>query len=133
MSRFNPPVPLGVTITHTDEHGPVWSDGVRRESVPDADWSPWHPMSDPRDLKTLGKLGEELGEASAAVSRCIIQGIDEQEPVTRVVNRHWLEDELADVRVNMKLAIERFGLDEQRMAAREARKEKQLRGWHEEA
>lgn len=96
-------------------------------------WQPWHPMSNPRDIKTLGKLGEELGEASAAVSRCLIQGIEEREPVSGVLNKNWLEDELADVWVNMQLVIERFGLDVERMHQRAGRKEAQLRGWHEEA
>lgn len=49
--------------------------------------NPWHPISDPVDLKHLGKLSEELGECSAAVARCIIQGIDECEPVTGKINR----------------------------------------------
>lgn len=74
------------------------------------DASPWHPMSDAVDLKHLGKLAEELSEAGAAVARCIIQGIDEAEPVTGKINRQWLQDELADVQANIGLVIERFKL-----------------------
>ena len=92
--------------------------------------SPWVPTSNPVDLKHLGKLGEELGEASAAVSRCVIQGIDEREPVTGKLNREWLEDELADVKATMDLAVERFGLDRDRMTARADRKRAALRVWH---
>ena len=65
------------------------------------DANPWHPMSDAVDLKHLGKLAEELSEAGAAVARCIIQGIDEKEPVTGKINREWLQDELADVIANI--------------------------------
>lgn len=90
----------------------------------------WTPMARPVDLKHLGKLGEELGEASAAVSRCLIQGIDEREPVTGKLNREWLEDELADVRANIALVVEHFGLDTARMGERALRKRNQLRAWH---
>jgi hypothetical protein len=94
------------------------------------DANPWHPMTDAVDLKHLGKLGEELNECGSAVSRCIIQGIDEAEPVTGKINRTWLEDEIADVMANAELNIERFGLDKVRMAARGERKKAQLRQWH---
>ena len=94
---------------------------------------PWHPMTNPQDLKTLGKLGEELGECQAALMRCLIQGIDEVEPVTGYMNRHWLEDEIADVQVNAELVISRFGLDVDRMAQRRAEKKRLLTAWHREA
>lgn len=42
------------------------------------DARPWHPEKDAVRLKHLGKLAEELNECGAAVSRCIIQGIDEK-------------------------------------------------------
>ncbi len=87
-------------------------------------------MSAPIDLKHLGKLGEELGEAQSAVCRCIIQGIDEREPVTGKVNRVWLEDEIADVLANIELVTEHFQLDTARMAGRMERKMEHLRGWH---
>jgi hypothetical protein len=92
--------------------------------------SPWHPISDAVDLKHLGKFSEELGECQAAVARCIIQGVDEREPVTGKVNRHWLEEEIADVRAGATLAIKRFDLNEARIEARAKRKIEQLRTWH---
>ena len=92
--------------------------------------SPWHPMTDPVDLKHIGKLMEELGEATSAAARCQIQGIDESEPVTGKPNREWLEDELADVEAGIKLAKERFKLDAQRMDERREKKIVQLRQWH---
>ena len=92
--------------------------------------NPWQPISDAVDLKHLGKLAEECGELSAAVSRCIIQGVNEQEPVTGKVNRQWLEDEMADVIAGIGLTCERFGLNTARMEARAERKMHQLRQWH---
>jgi hypothetical protein len=62
--------------------------------------NPWRPMTRPIDLKHLGKLGEESNELGAAISRCIIQGIDEREPVTGKPNRQWLAEEIADVLAN---------------------------------
>ncbi len=88
------------------------------------------PYADVTDFRVIGKLLEELGEASAAASRCLIQGIDEKEPVTGKVNREWLEDELADVLANIQLTVERFRLNRQRMATREITKITHLRGWH---
>lgn len=92
--------------------------------------NPWLPMTRPIDLKHLGKLGEELGEASAAVARCIIQGIGEREPVTGKPNREWLEDELADVLANAELVIGHFGLDRLRMEERLIGKLRRLHAWH---
>jgi NTP pyrophosphatase (non-canonical NTP hydrolase) len=93
--------------------------------------NPWHPISDAVDLKHLGKLNEEAGELASATARCIIQGVNECEPVTGKVNREWLEDEIADVRANSELTIERFNLDEDRIAARVEKKKEHLRQWHE--
>lgn len=92
--------------------------------------NPWVPISSPCDLKHLGKLGEELCEAGAAVSRCIIQGINESEPVTGKLNREWLEEELADVLANIELVKERFALDGAEMLHRIERKKRHLRAWH---
>lgn len=91
---------------------------------------PWHPMNNALDLKHLGKLGEESGELSAAVSRCIIQGIEECEPVTEKPNREWLEDEIADVLANCALVSEHFDLDEERIEKRRDLKYDQLKKWH---
>jgi NTP pyrophosphatase (non-canonical NTP hydrolase) len=92
--------------------------------------NPWHPMTDPVDLKHLGKLGEESGELCSAVSRCTIQGIDEAEPVTGKVNREWLEDEIADVMANSELVIKHFNLNEARIFARAEKKKSALKLWH---
>jgi|SRR4051812_1190998 hypothetical protein len=95
------------------------------------DANPWHPITDKVDLKHLGKLGEELNECGSAVARCIIQGVDEREPVSGKLNREWLQDEIADVQANIDLVIARFNLDEEAMAERAARKMSYLRQWHD--
>lgn len=94
------------------------------------DPSPWTPMTNLIDLKHLGKLGEECNECGAAVSRCIIQGIDEAEPSTGEINKHWLTKEIADVLANAELCIERFGLDMQFIHDRKLFKQDHLRRWH---
>jgi hypothetical protein len=92
--------------------------------------NPWRPTRDALDLKHLGKLGEELAEALAAVSRCIIQGIDECEPVTGKPNRQWLTEEIADALANICLVRLHFGLDPDVINRRIERKIAGLRQWH---
>ena len=103
------------------------------EEIPDAAYQPWRPMTDPVDLKVVGKLIEELGECVAAAARCQIQGIDESEPTTGVVNRVWLEDEIADVQCNIRIVVGRFKLDMDRIQARHDLKMPLLLAWHKEA
>jgi hypothetical protein len=93
--------------------------------------NPWHPITDPTTLKVLGKLAEELGECSAATARCIIQGLDEREPVTGKINREWLEDEISDVIAGVYLAVEKFGLNQKRIELRMLDKIERLKIWHE--
>lgn len=95
--------------------------------------NPWHPITDAVDLKHLGKLSEEVNELGAAVSRVIIQGIDEVEPVTKKSNRLWLEEEIADVLANIALVSERFDLNSDFIARRVYDKKTRLRTWHEMA
>lgn len=94
------------------------------------DPSPWHPMKDPVDLKHLGKLAEEVNELGSAIARCIIQGIDEVEPVTLKSNRQWLEDEIADVLAGIELATQRFNLNWMSIDTRKERKMAHLAAWH---
>lgn len=92
--------------------------------------SKWIPITNLVDLAHLGKLGEEAGELSSIVSRCIIQGIDEADPETGKRNRYALEEEIADVMAMSALAIERFGLDYIRILERNKRKQNMKRAWH---
>lgn len=91
---------------------------------------PWHPMINPLDVKHLGKLGEESSELGSAIFRCLIQGIDEAEPVTRKVNRQWLTEEVADVLANIHLVRKHFKLDAAVIGRRITRKVELLKAWH---
>lgn len=87
-------------------------------------------MSDPVDLKTLGKFLEECGEGVQAGSRCLIQGMDEHNEKEGVSNRLALENEIADIEANIVLMKERFGFDQLRMQTRIDIKLPKLRAWH---
>ena len=84
-------------------------------------------MTRPIDVKHLGKLGEEVNELGSAISRCIIQGIDECDPVTGKQNRQWLQDEIADVLANIELVREHFGLGSDAISLRVEKKKHHLR------
>lgn len=92
--------------------------------------SPWQPETNKLRLAILGKLGEELGEAGAIVNRCVIQGIEESEPVTGRVNAVALTEEIADVLAAADIAIDHFRLDRGAINLRIARKRDHLKGWH---
>lgn len=93
--------------------------------------SPWHPTINLTDLAVLGKLGEELGECSAAVGRCIVQGITGSEPVTHEPNRIMLEKEMADVLACVEHTIRRFNLNRAAILARRTVKIDQHAEWHD--
>lgn len=103
----------------------------RWNKCPAAKPNPWHPLSNPVDLKVMGKFSEEINELGAAIARCIIQGVDEREPVTGKLNREWVEDEMADFQANMELVQERFGfkIDPERVK----RKKAYQTIWHNQA
>lgn len=112
--------------------GALVAERLKAALQPDQDIvSPWHPITSELQLKLLGKLGEELTEAATAIFRCIIQGVDEREPVTGKLNREWLEDELADAWANIALVEEHYKLNNARMRIRAARKMAALRRWHQ--
>lgn len=92
---------------------------------------PWHPMNNSRDIKTVGKFLEELGEGVAAVARSLIQGIDGLDPRSGKPNKESVEDELADIIANLSLVEERFNLTIS--TDRIKKKLNQLRQWHEGA
>lgn len=95
---------------------------------------PWHPMTNPVDLKVLGKMNEELAELISAASRCMIQGIDEEHPISGIPNGIWLQEELADALAGIELTIERFFHDSVKpIQDRKYFKKKRLREWHEAA
>jgi len=102
---------------------------MKTEDLPEA-YEPWTPTTNSKDVKILGKLGEELGECQSAVMRCLIQGIDEMNPETGVSNRRWLEDEIADVMACMDLACENYNLNWTRILQRLMKKKKLMEQWH---
>lgn len=90
--------------------------------------SPWMPEQDQIRLAALGKLIEELNEASQRAARCIIHGIDEIDPDSGRTNRAELERELADVKACVMVAQDVLGLQlstERRIAKREG-----FERWH---
>lgn len=87
-------------------------------------------MSEPIDVKHLGKLAEELNECGSAVARCLIQGINEAEPSTGELNRNWLTKEIADVLANIELVTAHFKLDQKAIAHRIEFKVEHLKKWH---
>lgn len=91
--------------------------------------NPWTPEDNPVRLKKLGKALEELGECTAALSRCLIQGIDGSEPVTGKPNRLWLEEEIADVAATLKHVMDEFNLREDFMQSRAEVKYERLSTW----
>lgn len=92
--------------------------------------NPWRPLTNAMDLKHLGKLAEECAELNAAIARCIIQGVDECEPVTGKSNRKWLTDEIADVLANINLVTSHFDLSKVEIEKRATQKIAHLRRWH---
>lgn len=97
--------------------------------TPDIDPSPWEPETDRERLKAMLKLLEELGEGVAAGARCLMQGIDEVEPVTKKPNRLWISEELGDILANVRRVILTFQLDEVFIRAREERKFNYITRW----
>lgn len=78
----------------------------------------------------LGFLSRQASKLGQTASRCIIQGLDEEEPVTHVLNRHQLEIDIWMTLVRTDYVSSAFGLDRQRMTGREDRKIKHLGQWH---
>jgi len=91
--------------------------------------SPWQPETSQHKLAVLGKLAEEGAEVATAAVRCIIQGIDEREPVTGKLSREWFEDEIADIIAQTRLASEALGLDVSRIMDRAKAKQEYTGTW----
>lgn len=91
--------------------------------------SPWMPDTNPLNLAVLGKAVEEGGEVTTACGRCIIQGIEESEPVSLKPNRKMLSDEIADSFATCGWLIDYFGLDRAYIEARAAAKRKGFERW----
>ncbi|MDP4074238.1 hypothetical protein [Acidovorax sp. A1169] len=77
--------------------------------MPDTTMNPWTPTTDPRTLRRLGKLQEELGELTTAVAASI------ENPYS---HRKAFTDETADVLAQVELAVAQFDLPRDVMAMR---------------
>jgi hypothetical protein len=99
------------------------------KDIVDKHTSDWVPISSPRTLAALGKLGEEAGELSAIISRCIIQGLGGKNPETGEINIMALEKEIADVRGLSALVIRQLGLDENIIEYRAGKKRNMKANW----
>lgn len=95
---------------------------METDDIPTQPISDWIPISNPLELALLGKLGEEACELGAALFRCVIQGIDEAQPVSGKVNRAWVEEEIADVMALTTLVIQRLNLDTSSIIQRRRKK-----------
>ena len=73
--------------------------------------NPWNVETSPLRKRHLGKTLEELGELTAVVARCMIQGIDEVDPSSGKLNRLRLEEEIADVYAQLDMLEDLFDLD----------------------
>ena len=89
----------------------------------------WVPTTQLWQLRRLGKLLEELGELTEVASRCIIQGIDEIDPKTGVVNRERLWRECADVAAQINCTIRAFDLPADDIDERVQHKEALMDEW----
>jgi NTP pyrophosphatase (non-canonical NTP hydrolase) len=89
----------------------------------------WVPTTNLLELRRLGKMGEESGELSAAVSRCIIQGLDGVDPKNGKINRQWLEEEMGDVLAQIRVCIVKLRLNEDGIMARAMEKQRQQEEW----
>ncbi len=80
-------------------------------------------------MKVLGKSAEEVNELGSALARCIIQGVNEVEPVTKKPNIQWIMEEVADVLACIELLKEQYNLDEYDIKKRVLRKKNALQEW----
>jgi len=93
--------------------------------------SKWVPTTDLMMLRRMGKLMEEMNELGAVAARCIIQGIDEVDPGTDMVNRERLWQEVADVYAQLDETVGRLKLDTIMIENRRATKRGYMQQWEE--
>lgn len=90
---------------------------------------PWWPVTDPLDVKHLGKAVEETGELVSIMGRILTQGVDGVDPKSGKCNRVAMEDEIADVIAKVESLCERFSLDVDRINRRKLEKREFHRVW----
>lgn len=93
--------------------------------------NPWINETDPKVIRRIGKLGEEVAELAKVLFRIQIQGINGVDPASGKTNLQSLMEELADVSVQSDLTIEHFGFNTAAMVERMDRKRANMREWEE--
>lgn len=95
------------------------------------DINPWMPEPNAVMHQALGKLGEEVGELSQIVARCLIQGFTASEPVTLKANRDRIAEEIVDVEAAIQWLKEvtNLGIHEDWVEARRIKKLEGFRRW----
>lgn len=91
--------------------------------------SPWSPLKDPNEIKLIGKTLEELGELTQALSRSLIQGINEEMPDSKKTNRVWVEEEIADSLAMIYILMAVFKLNNDKMSDRARKKIAFFNSW----
>lgn len=91
--------------------------------------NPWVPTTNLKELRRLGKTGEEANELGGVCSRAIIQGLLGVDPASGKTNRLRLMEEMADVLAQIELTIEAFDLDARMIFGRVARKRREMCEW----
>ncbi|WP_222395649.1 hypothetical protein [Rhizobium leguminosarum] len=93
--------------------------------------NPWMPEPNAVVHQALGKLGEEVGELSQIVARCLIQGFTASEPVTLKANRDRIAEEIVDVEAAIQWLKEvtNLGIHEDWVEARRNKKLDGFRQW----
>ncbi|MGO7148963.1 hypothetical protein ACCS52_26365 [Rhizobium ruizarguesonis] len=93
--------------------------------------NPWMPEPNAVVHQALGKLGEEVGELSQIVARCLIQGFTASEPVTLKANRDRTAEEIVDVEAAIQWLKEvtNLGIHEDWVEARRIKKLEGFRRW----
>lgn len=96
------------------------------EAMPEGQISPWLPEQNRIRLAVLGKLIEECNELSARAARCIIHGLNEDDPDTGRPNHYELEREMSDVIACIETA---FAIGAMPSKARSTQKIEGFRRW----
>ncbi|QXZ79612.1 hypothetical protein [Rhizobium sp. L51/94] len=71
----------------------------------------WKPEPDVIIHQALGKACEEASELANILARCLIQGLDQCEPVSGKPNRKALSEEIADLDAAVQWLRELIGED----------------------
>jgi hypothetical protein len=86
----------------------------------------WKPEPDVLIHQALGKACEEASELANILARCLIQGLDQREPVSGKPNRKALSDEIADLDAAVQWLRELTGEEYD-----EERADRKLRGFRQ--